>query len=55
MRFALRRVEPSDRFLAMRLPSLFDELAKDLAETDVIVEQVTVWESENACASYTAD
>jgi len=34
---------------------IFDELNEDLQSTDVIVERVTVWESENACASYTAD
>ena len=34
---------------------IFDELEKDLLDTDVVVERVTVWESDNACASYTAD
>lgn len=34
---------------------IFDELVKDLQDTEVDVERVTVWESDNACASYTAD
>ena len=34
---------------------IFDELSQDLNTTDVVVERVTVWESDNACACYTAD
>ncbi|SHJ55315.1 preQ(0) biosynthesis protein QueD [Malonomonas rubra DSM 5091] len=34
---------------------VFDELVDDLQGSGVIVERVTVWESDNACASYTAD
>ena len=34
---------------------IFEQLAEDLQEADVTVERVTVWESDNACASYTND
>ena len=33
---------------------IFDELVEDLKDTEVVVERITVWESDNACASYTA-
>lgn len=32
---------------------IYDELVKELAGKDVSVEKITVWESDNACASYT--
>ena len=32
---------------------IYDELVNDLKDTDVVVERITVWESDNACASYT--
>ncbi len=31
---------------------LFEELCKSFANEDVVVESVNVWESDNACASY---
>ncbi|MDD2558415.1 MAG: 6-carboxytetrahydropterin synthase QueD [Desulfuromonadaceae bacterium] len=31
---------------------LFEELCKSFADEDVVVESVNVWESDNACASY---
>lgn len=34
---------------------IFDELNKDFQGSGVLVERVTVWESDNACASFTAD
>lgn len=34
---------------------IFDRLSEDLQGSDVVVERVTVWESDNACASYTTD
>ncbi len=34
---------------------IFDSLVVDFKDYDVCVERVTVWESDNACASYTAD
>jgi len=34
---------------------IFDELTRDLKGSDVQVDKITVWESDNACASYTAD
>ncbi len=34
---------------------LYEELARRLNNDNVQVEQVNVWESENACASYTPD
>lgn len=34
---------------------LFEHLASDLNDDNVRVEKVTVWESDNACASYTED
>ncbi len=33
---------------------IFDQLSEDLKDTNVVVERITVWESDNACASYTA-
>ena len=33
---------------------IYDELSKLLQEYDVCVDKITVWESDNACASYTA-
>lgn len=34
---------------------IYDELTERLSQHDVAVEMITVWESDNACASYTAD
>ena len=34
---------------------LFDQLGEVLNTENVTVEQVNVWESENACASYSLD
>jgi 6-pyruvoyltetrahydropterin/6-carboxytetrahydropterin synthase len=34
---------------------LFERLSRDLNNDNVTVEQVNVWESENACASYSLD
>jgi 6-pyruvoyltetrahydropterin/6-carboxytetrahydropterin synthase len=34
---------------------LFERLSKQLNNDNITVEQVNVWESENACASYTLD
>lgn len=34
---------------------IFDKIAKQLKGTDVEVDLVKVWESENACAAYTCD
>jgi len=34
---------------------LFERLSRELDNENVTVEQVNVWESENACASYTRD
>lgn len=34
---------------------IFDSLVKELGGYNVAVEMVTVWESDNACASYTKD
>ncbi len=54
----LNEVEPFDRLS----PSsenisrfLFEKLASVLDDGNVKVERVTVWESDNACASYTLD
>ncbi len=49
-------------FFAGRSPSseqisrfIFERLAAELDSDNVTLEQVTVWESDNACASYTRD
>ncbi|KIH77408.1 preQ(0) biosynthesis protein QueD [Geoalkalibacter ferrihydriticus] len=34
---------------------IFEKLTESLNNGNVIVERITVWESDNACASYTAD
>ena len=34
---------------------IFEALEKELAEQAVEVERITVWESDNACASFTKD
>ena len=34
---------------------LFEKLSDSLDDGNVTVERITVWESDNACASYTAD
>lgn len=34
---------------------IFDKLSEEIGNYNVIVEKVTVWESDNACASYTKD
>ena len=45
-------VSPSSEHIARYI---FDELVTDLVDYAVVVDRVTVWESDNACASYTAD
>jgi 6-pyruvoyltetrahydropterin/6-carboxytetrahydropterin synthase len=54
----LNQIEPFDRLS----PSsenisrfLFEKLAAVLDDGNVNIERVTVWESDNACASYTLD
>ncbi|MCF6180133.1 MAG: 6-carboxytetrahydropterin synthase QueD [Geopsychrobacter sp.] len=47
-----RAISPSSENIA-RL--LFEELKNQLNTDDVKVEKVKVWESENACASYSLD
>lgn len=34
---------------------IYDALESELKVSDVVVEEVTVWESDNACATYTRD
>ncbi|NOR50088.1 MAG: 6-carboxytetrahydropterin synthase QueD, partial [Desulfuromonadales bacterium] len=34
---------------------LFERLSQSLNNDNITVERVNVWESENACASYTRD
>jgi 6-pyruvoyltetrahydropterin/6-carboxytetrahydropterin synthase len=43
-------VSPSSEHIARYI---FDSLVADLEDYDVIVDRITVWESDNACASYT--
>ncbi len=45
-------VSPSSEHISKYL---FDELGKILNNDNVTIECVTVWESERACASYSAD
>ncbi len=47
-----KEVSPSSEHICK---FVFDRLVADLSDYDVQVEMVTVWESDNACASYTAD
>ncbi len=46
-----KEVSPSSEHISK---FIFDALVADFKEYDVSVERVTVWESDNACASYTA-
>ncbi len=46
-----KNVSPSSEHISK---FIYDELSKLLQEYDVSVEKITVWESDNACASYTA-
>lgn len=32
---------------------IFDQLVESMADKNVVVDKITVWESDNACASYT--
>ncbi|PLX87030.1 MAG: 6-carboxytetrahydropterin synthase QueD [Desulfuromonas sp.] len=43
-------VSPSSEHIARYI---FEALSEELTGIDVIVERITVWESDNACASYT--
>lgn len=45
-------LSPSSEHIARYL---FDELGKILNDDNIVVERVTVWESDRACASYSAD
>ncbi len=47
-----RDLSPSSENIAC---FLFDQLSDDLNDKGVTVEMVKVWESDNACASYTRD
>jgi len=44
-----KEVSPSSEHIAKYI---FDALVEDLKELEVGVERITVWESDNACASY---
>lgn len=46
-----KNVSPSSEHISKYV---YDELVIALQEFDVCVEKITVWESDNACASYTA-
>ena len=46
-----KNVSPSSEHISK---FIFDELTTLLQDYDVCVEKITVWESDNACASYTA-
>lgn len=46
-----KEISPSSEHISK---FIFDSLVSELSEYDVIVDSVTVWESDNACASYTA-
>ncbi len=45
-----RGISPSSEYISK---FIFDKLKKELHEYDVELEKITVWESDNACASYT--
>jgi len=45
-----KELSPSSEHIAK---FIFDSLVADLQGFDVVVERITVWESDNACASYT--
>ncbi|MBE9486387.1 MAG: 6-carboxytetrahydropterin synthase QueD [Chloroflexi bacterium] len=45
-----RGISPSSECISK---FIFDKLKKELHEYDVELEKITVWESDNACASYT--
>jgi len=44
-----KEVSPSSEHICKYI---YDELVKDLTEKGVSVDKITVWESDNACASY---
>jgi len=45
-------VSPSSEHISRYI---FESLAEEMSEFEVEVERITVWESDNACASYTKD
>jgi len=45
-------VSPSSEHISRYI---FESLEDELSSLDVVVEKITVWESDNACASYTRD
>jgi len=45
-----KEISPSSEHISK---FIFDELVADLSDKDVSVDKITVWESDNACASYT--
>lgn len=45
-----KEVSPSSEHISR---FIYDELTKSLQDYAVCVEKITVWESDNACASYT--
>ncbi|NOQ51780.1 MAG: 6-carboxytetrahydropterin synthase QueD [Desulfuromonadaceae bacterium] len=45
-----RGISPSSEHISK---FIFDKLKKELHKYDVELEKITVWESDNACASYT--
>lgn len=45
-------VSPSSEHISRYI---FEALTDDFSGSDVVVERITVWESDNACASYTQD
>lgn len=45
-----REVSPSSEHISKYI---YDEMVRNLADKEVTVEKITVWESDNACASYT--
>ncbi len=49
---AFRGISPSSEHISR---FVFDRLVDSLADYDVQVEKVTVWESDNAYATYTKD
>lgn len=46
-----KKISPSSEHISK---FIYDELVKSLQEFDVRVDKITVWESDNACASYSA-
>lgn len=47
-----KEISPSSEHISKYL---FDELGKVLNDNNITVDSVTVWESDRACASYSAD